>query len=129
VRHDSITEVGAGNASPPRKPTLPVCGKTGTGKTTSINTLFGGAVGAVGRYTRGTTRDTVYTWESDGEHIHVVDLPGLGDSEKWDKEFRKIYRRRVPGADAFIIVVIPPRPAEHGTLKAVELLMECGAPS
>jgi uncharacterized protein len=109
-----------------RKPNIIVCGGTGTGKTTSINTLFGQEVGEVGYFSRGTSHDELYEWESEGHNIDVVDLPGLGDSRRRDKEYREMYRRRVAKADGFIVVVSPPRPANDDTIDTVNLLLACG---
>src|SRR5215472_15184465 len=96
-----------------RKPNILVCGQIGVGKTSTINTLFGKEVGKVGYFSRGTQGDELYEWESRGHSIDVVDLPGLGDSRQRDKEYATMYRRRVPDADGFIIVVNPPRPASE----------------
>lgn len=114
---------------PDRKPTILICGKVGNGKTTTINTLFGKQVGEIGFYRRGTKEDAVYEWESESEDINIIDLPGLGDSPKYDKVFREMYERRVAQADGFIVVLAPPRPAEEGTLKTVRLLLRCKVPS
>ncbi|MDZ7995339.1 MAG: GTPase family protein [Nostoc sp. EfeVER01] len=112
-----------------RKPNILICGKTGNGKTSTINTLFGQEVGKVGHFSRGTDTDEVYEWESNEENINIVDLPGLGDSPKNDKIFKEIYRRRIKEADGFIVIVCPPRPAELGTLKTVNLLISSGVSS
>jgi hypothetical protein len=109
-----------------RKPNILVCGQTGTGKTTTINTLFGEEVGNVGYFSTGTYKDELYEWESHGQNIDVVDLPGLGDSRQHDKEYRDMYRRRVEKADGFIVVIAPPRPANVATTRTVNLLLSCG---
>lgn len=109
-----------------RKPNILVCGGTGAGKTTTINTLFGREVGHIGYFSRGTDHDELYEWESHGQNIDVVDLPGLGDTKKRDKEYRDIYRRRVEKADGFIVVVSTPRPAGEATLSCVKVLLSCG---
>lgn len=109
-----------------RKPNILVCGQTGTGKTTTINTLFGEDVGKVGYFSRGTAVDELYEWESKGHNIEVVDLPGLGDTRRHDKAYHEMYRRRVAKADGFIVVVAPPRPANMATIRTVNLLLSCG---
>ena len=109
-----------------RKPTIVVTGQTGVGKTTTINTLFGVEVGQVGYFSRGTDADELYEWESHGHNVDVVDLPGLethGGGR--DKEYRDIYRRRIPEAHGFIVVVAPPRPANVATIGTVNLLLSC----
>lgn len=110
------------------KPNILICGATGSGKTTTIRTLFGSEVGEVGHYSRGTSQDMLYEWESRGRNIDIVDLPGLGDSKQRDREYKDIYRRRVEQAHAFVVVTTPPRPASLPTLRTVNLLLSCGVP-
>lgn len=112
-----------------RKPNILICGKTGVGKSTAINTLFGREIAEVGDFTRGTKESAVYEWESNSSYINVVDLPGLGDSPKYDKIFRDIYRKHLAKADGVIVIVNPPRPAEEGTLKTIRLIISCGIKS
>lgn len=113
-----------------RKPTILICGSTGVGKSTTINTLFGENVATIGYYSRGTDKDEVYEWESNSEHINVIDLPGLGDGDTLkEREFREIYRKRIKEADAIILVSIPPRPASTGTIKTINLLLSEGVRS
>ena len=104
-----------------RVPRIMICGATGRGKTTTINTLFGREVGKVGTFARGTKEDAVYEWVSKGANIDLVDVPGLGDA-KYDREFAAIYRNRVPLIDAFLVVTVPPRPIDLGTIRTIRLL-------
>ncbi|MFI5843282.1 GTPase [Catenuloplanes sp. NPDC051500] len=109
-----------------RKPTFIISGGTGLGKTTTINTLFGRQVGAVGHLARGTDRPQYYKWGTRGRHIVLVDMPGFGDSKDRDQTSTSSYRRWLRGADAFIVVVTPPRPASLPTLRAVKALLKHG---
>ncbi|MGB8191203.1 MAG: GTPase [Chitinophagaceae bacterium] len=109
-----------------RPPVILICGQLGVGKTTTINTLFGRKVGKIGHFTRGTTKDGIYIWESKGESIHIIDLPGLGDNPSKDKEFKEIYLQKLKEADGVIVVISPPRPAQEGTLKTIRLLVNNG---
>lgn len=111
------------------RPCILVCGGTGSGKSTTINTLFTSEVAKVGHYARGTSTSELYEWVSRGAHITVVDLPGLGDSKDRDREYREMYRRHVSGAHGFIVVTTPPRPASLPTLRTVKLLLSCGVPA
>lgn len=112
-----------------RKPCVLVCGGTGSGKSTTINTLFSADVAAVGHFARGTVTSEVYEWVSRGTYIDIVDLPGLGDSKGRDREYKEMYRRHVATAHGFIVVSTPPRPASLPTLRTVNLLLSCGVPA
>ncbi len=108
-----------------RKPNIVVCGQTGVGKTTTVNTLFGREVGAVGDYSRGSVTDELHEWEAHGQYIDIVDLPGPGPPER-DRAYREMDRRRIPEADGFLVVVTPPRPFNSATKSTVDLLIACG---
>lgn len=112
-----------------RKPKIIVCGGTGGGKTTSINTLFGKKVGQVGHFSFGTEKDEVFVWESNSDHIRIVDLPGLGQNQEKDKEFVEMYKKHIKDSDGFIVIVAPPRPAEDATIQTLKLLLSCGVPN
>ncbi|MEV6520424.1 GTPase [Longispora sp. NPDC051575] len=112
-----------------RKPCVLICGGTGVGKSTTINTLFGSQVSAVGHYERGTAQDQLYQWRASGENIDIVDLPGFGDSKQRDREYRDMYRRQVERAHGFIVITTPPRPASLPTLRTVKVLLDCGVPA
>jgi predicted GTPase len=113
-----------------RPPFILITGKIGNGKTTTINTLFGKKVGKVSHTSRGTSTDNVYEWENKGENIHIIDVPGLGDTtENDERSIRDIYNKRAKEADGFLVVTCPPRFAEEGTLKTIRALLDAGVDS
>lgn len=109
-----------------RKPVIMICGGTGLGKTTTINTVFGHEVGAVGHLSRGTESVSYHRWGEARRHVVLVDVPGFGDSKERDQASRSSYRRWVSTADAFVVVVTPPRPASLPTLRTVKALLRNG---
>ena len=70
--------------------------------------------------------DTLYEWEAHGQYIDIVDLPGLGDTPKNDREYREMYRRRVAEADGFLVVVNPPLAVQLRDEEHRDLLISCG---
>ncbi|MFB9446725.1 GTPase [Dactylosporangium vinaceum] len=109
-----------------RKPAIMICGGTGIGKTTTINTACGREVGVVGHLSRGTEHMSRYRWGEPQRHIVLVDVPGLGDSKERDQASKASFRRWARAADAFIVVVTPPRPASLPTLRTVKALLKNG---
>lgn len=116
------------------QPKILVCGKTGNGKTTTINTLFGRRVGKIGYYTVGTKVSKEHHWKYEDERICLIDLPGLGVSKKEDEEYIKSYipwltktKGRFP-IHAILVVAAYPRLGE-GTWDTVQLILDKGFPS
>ncbi|MEM0992618.1 MAG: GTPase [Bacteroidota bacterium] len=112
-----------------REPRIMIAGKTGNGKTTTINTLFGIKKGKVSHDSRGTMKDEEFEWRYQDNNLLLIDVPGLGDNSKRDKEYKKIYRKRAEEVDGVIIVTIPPRPIERGTIESVKQLLKGGKKS
>ena len=107
-------------------PRILISGTIGNGKTTSINTLFGKEVGAIGHDGLGTTSDASYNWQYKDNNIQLIDVPGLGESQSTDRKYIKIYKKWIGNVHGFIIIICPPRPAADGTLKTVKTLIENG---
>ena len=82
-----------------------VIGKTGVGKTTTVNSLFQ-AKFVTSRTIVGTTeaqyKDFILP---DGGKLTIVDMPGYGRSVAEDKLYRDIYLNELPKCDIILLVV------------------------
>lgn len=82
-----------------------VIGKTGVGKTTTVNSLFQ-AKFVTSRTIVGTSdaqyKDFILP---DGGKLTIVDMPGYGRSSAEDKQYRDIYLRELPQCDVILLVV------------------------
>lgn len=82
-----------------------VIGKTGVGKTTTVNSLFQ-AKFVTSRTIVGTTeaqyKDFILP---DGGKLTIVDMPGYGRSVAEDKLYRDIYLNELPTCDIILLVV------------------------
>ena len=89
-------------AHPPR---VAVLGKTGVGKTTTINNVFN-AKFKTSHTVVGTTEAQIKNFElSTGGTLSVIDLPGYGRSISEDKEYEKIYQDIIPDCDLLFLVI------------------------
>lgn len=82
-----------------------VIGKTGVGKTTTVNSLFQ-AKFVTSRTIVGTTaaqyKDFILP---DGGKLTIVDMPGYGRSMAEDKIYRDIYLKELPQCDVILLVI------------------------
>ncbi len=86
-------------------PKVAVIGKSGVGKTTTINNLFNAQL-KTSPTTVGTTEAQTKEFTlSTGGTITVVDLPGYGRSEAEDHEYEKIYQDLIPSCDLVFLVI------------------------
>jgi predicted GTPase len=82
-----------------------VIGKTGVGKTTTVNSLFQ-AKFVTSRTVVGTTKAQYKDFIlPDGGKLTIVDMPGYGRSVAEDKEYRDIYLKELPKCDIILLVV------------------------
>ena len=82
-----------------------VIGKTGVGKTTTVNSLFQ-AKFVTSRTIVGTTKAQYKDFIlPDGGKLTIVDMPGYGRSVAEDKLYRDIYLNELPKCDIILLVV------------------------
>lgn len=135
--NESLKKGGA-SITGPRRPVIVVGGRTGVGKSTTINRIFGRVVSRVGTGSRGTElpRELVWQFTADGKHdkidqasLLLIDLPGLGDAKREleIEQIRPKYREYAPKADCILLIVTPPRPSEASVIDAIRLLLAGGA--
>ena len=86
-------------------PKVAVIGKSGVGKTTTINNLFNAQL-KTSPTTVGTTEAQIKEFTlATGGTLTVIDLPGYGRSEAEDPEYDKIYQQIIPSCDLVFLVI------------------------
>ena len=86
-------------------PKVAVIGKSGVGKTTTINNLFNAKL-KTSPTTVGTTQAKIEEFTlATGGTLTVIDLPGYGRSEAEDREYDEIYRQIIPSCDLVFLVI------------------------
>lgn len=115
-----------------RAPVVAIIGKAGVGKTTTINNLFDvdefvaevltfNQKGHIGDVRRGTTKAIRKRFDLKiGIGLDIIDLPGLGDDIRQDKEFEEIYRQILPQCDIILYVL----KADNRTLGEDERILQ-----
>lgn len=87
------------------EPVIGIMGKTGAGKSSLCNALFAGEVSPVSDVSA-CTREPLRCRLRVGRHSMVlVDLPGVGENEHRDREYRALYRRQLPQLDLVLWVI------------------------
>lgn len=97
-----IDSISTERAKPPK---VAVIGKSGVGKSTTINALFN-LTEKVSHVDAGTLVEAERTVVlPNGVPLTVIDMPGLGEDIERDGEYEAIYRRILPGSDLVLYVV------------------------
>ena len=87
------------------EPVIGIMGKTGSGKSSLCNALFADKVSPVSDVTA-CTRDPLCFRLQVGEHaMTIVDLPGVGESERHDEEYAALYSEQLPRLDLVLWLI------------------------
>lgn len=87
-------------------PSIGVCGKTGAGKSSLCNAIFGADIAAVDDV-EACTREPqrIHVRVDDTHNIELVDMPGVGESEERDAQYANLYEAVVPELDLILWVL------------------------
>lgn len=87
------------------EPVIGIMGKTGVGKSSLCNALFRSEICAVNAV-EACTREPQCVRLRFGQHyLTLVDLPGVGESQHRDNEYRELYQEQLPKLDMVLWVL------------------------
>jgi uncharacterized protein len=87
------------------EPRVGILGKTGVGKSSLCNALFGADVAAISHVESCTRKIQEITLKIGSGTIKLVDLPGIGESRDRDAEYRDLYSTELPKLDVILWVL------------------------
>lgn len=102
-------------------PKIGVFGKTGAGKSSLVNAIFGQDVCPVSDV-EACTREIQ---EANVGGIILVDCPGIAESKERDEEYHKLYSDLIPNMDAIVWVLQGDNRSYGPDIEFYELLREC----
>ncbi len=87
------------------EPRVGIFGKTGAGKSSLCNALFGKDVCAISDVEACTRNVQEVVLQSSGKGIILIDVPGVGESRERDSEYDKLYRKLMPELDLVLWLI------------------------
>lgn len=87
------------------EPKIGILGKTGVGKSSLCNALFGKDVAPVSDIESCTRKPQEISVRLGSGNITLVDLPGIGESRERDKEYKDLYSKHLPEFDLVLWVL------------------------
>ncbi|MEG1422429.1 MAG: GTPase [Citrobacter sp.] len=87
------------------EPVIGIMGKTGVGKSSLCNALFRSEVCAVNAVEACTRQPQRVRLRFGNHFLTLVDLPGVGESQARDGEYRELYRELIPQLDMVLWVL------------------------
>lgn len=87
------------------EPTVGVFGKTGVGKSSLCNALFGADVCPISDIEACTRKPQEVLLGTGEKGIKLLDVPGVGESQERDKEYAELYKALLPKLDLILWVV------------------------
>ncbi len=87
------------------EPKVGILGKTGVGKSSLCNALFGKNVALVSDIESCTRKPQEISRRLGSGNITLVDLPGIGESRERDREYKDLYSKHLPEFDLVLWVL------------------------
>lgn len=89
------------------QPKVGVFGKTGVGKSSLCNAVFGQDICEISDIDACTRQpqEVLLSLGSQGKGIKLLDVPGVGESEKRDEEYAALYKKLLPELDLVLWVI------------------------
>ena len=87
------------------EPVIGIMGKTGAGKSSLCNALFAGDVSPVSDVAACTREPLRFRLQLGKRYMTIVDLPGVGESERHDEEYAALYSEQLPRLDLVLWLI------------------------
>lgn len=87
------------------QPAVGVFGKTGAGKSSLCNAVFGKDICEISDIAGCTRKPQEVILELGGKGVKLLDVPGVGESNDRDKEYAELYRSLLPELDLVLWVI------------------------